>query len=238
MDDWKYTPAHDLGLSEGDRLRSVQREPGLAGFVSRHVWWGILRAYFAVGQRVTIVGREHLPEKLPFMIVANHASHFDALLLALALPLQLRNHVFPIAAGDTFFETPMISAFAAGMMNALPMWRKNAGRHAMEELRRRLVEEPCGYVLFPEGTRTRTGEMAVFRAGVGMLIAGAAVPIVPCHLAGTFEALPAGRRFPRRAGITVRIGPALSFAGVGNTREGWVEIAARLEGAVRGLGEG
>ena len=73
----------------------------------------------------------------------------------MALPLRLRNCVFPLAAGDTFFETPAIAAFAAGMMNAPPLWRKNCGHHAIETLRQRPVAEPCGYILFPEGTRSR-----------------------------------------------------------------------------------
>ena len=167
------------------------------------------------------------------MLVANHCSHLDAILLASALSLKLRNHVFPIAAGDTFFETPLLTAFAAAAMNALPMWRRNAGAHAMEQLRERLVAEPCGYILFPEGTRSRTGAMSRFRAGVGMLIAQTAVPVVPCLIEGTFRALPAGRRIPRRTGICLRIGPALSFADAANDREGWESIAWRLEAAVR-----
>jgi 1-acyl-sn-glycerol-3-phosphate acyltransferase len=237
MEPWKYEPAHDLGLSEAERHRSLRREDGLVGVLSRTVWWGMMRAYLKVGQRVRVEGREHLPARPPFLLVANHASHLDALVLALALPLRVRNRVFPIAAGDTFFETRLASAFAAGVMNALPMWRKNAGRHAMEQLRERLVGEPCGYILFPEGTRSRTGEMGKFRAGVGMLIAGSGVPVVPCHLAGTFAALPPHRRVPTRAAIRLRIGQPLSFDGVANTREGWEEIARKLEGAVRELGQ-
>jgi 1-acyl-sn-glycerol-3-phosphate acyltransferase len=235
MDDWKYNPAQDLGLSEKERLRSIHREPGLLGHLTRNTWWLFLRTYFALFQKVTTTGKQNLPTKLPFILVANHASHFDALLLALALPLKLRNHVFPIAAGDTFFETPILSAFAAGAMNALPMWRKNAGRHAMEQLRSRLINEPCGYILFPEGTRSRTGQIAPFRAGVGMLIANANVPIIPCHLQGTFHALPANKKIPRRSHITLTFGPPLSFHQTPNTREGWNLIATTLEQSIRNL---
>jgi 1-acyl-sn-glycerol-3-phosphate acyltransferase len=235
MEAWKYEPAHDLGLPETERLRSLQRESGLIGRSTRTLWWWAVRSYFAVCQRVTVVGKEHLPARPPFVVIANHASHLDALVLAYALPLRLRHHVFPIAAGDTFFETPVASLFAAGPMNALPMWRRNAGRHAMEQLRSRLIDGPCGYILFPEGTRSRSGEMSRFRAGVGMLIAGAAVPVIPCHIDGTYTALPASRKVPRRARITLRFGEARSFAGVANTREGWEEVAEELERAVREL---
>jgi len=247
MEKWKYEPAQDMGMTEAQRLRSLKRETGLVAALSRHCWWGGVRAYFKLFQHVTVEGREHLPRDVPFVLVANHASHLDAMVLASALTARLRQRVFPIAAGDTFFETRLASAFAAGMMNALPMWRRNAGRHAMQELRERLLHEPggaatgakegCGYILFPEGTRSRTGEMGKFRAGVGMVVAGAAVQVVPCHLSGTFEALPAERKVPRRARIRLRVGPPMSFEGVENGREGWDLIARELEGAVRGLGK-
>src|SRR6202012_4552083 len=115
---------------------------------------------------------ENLPTEMPFVLVANHSSHLDALVMGSMLPTKFRNAVFPIAAGVFFFETPVMTAFSAWMMNALPMWRKNAGRHAMQQLRERLVGEPCGYILFPEGTRTRTGEIGAFHAGIGILVAG------------------------------------------------------------------
>lgn len=243
MDTWKYQPARDLGLTEAQRLRSIRRETGLVAALSRHCWWGLVRAYFKLGQRVTVDGSQHLPRTVPFVLVANHCSHLDAMVLACNLPARLRHHVFPIAAGDTFFETRLASAFAAGMMNALPMWRRNAGRHAMEELRDRLRNEPappgqphgCGYILFPEGTRSRTGDMAPFRAGVGMVVANTPVPVIPCHLDGTFRALPPDRRVPRRAHIHLRIGPPLHFTTTPNTREGWDQIATTLEHAVRSL---
>lgn len=235
MDDWKYNPAHDLGLSESQRLRSLHRESGLFSFLTRHLWWFLLRTYFTFFQKIRIKNQHHLPTSLPFILIANHASHFDALLLALALPLPLRNHTFPIAAGDTFFETPILTAFAAGCMNALPLWRKNAGRHAMEKLRARLTDEPCAYILFPEGTRSRTGVIAPFRAGIGMLIATTNVPIIPCHIAGAHRALPPNTKIPRRTRITLTFGPPLSFPATQNNHECWSLIASTLEQSVRAL---
>jgi 1-acyl-sn-glycerol-3-phosphate acyltransferase len=245
MDSWKYEPARDLGLTEAQRLRSIRRETGLVAALSRHCWWGLVRAYFKLGQRITVEGRHHLPATVPFVLVANHCSHLDAMVLASNLPTRLRHRVFPIAAGDTFFETRLASAFAAGMMNALPMWRRNAGRHAMEELRERLRHEPsppgqpqgCGFILFPEGTRSRTGQMQDFRAGVGMVVAGTTVPVIPCHLEGTFHALPPDRRFPRRSRIHLRVGPPLQFNDLPSTREGWDLTAQKLEAAVRTLAQ-
>ena len=114
-----------------------------------------MRAYLQFYHRLRVEGAEHLPARPSFVMVANHTSHLDAITLAAALPWRLRRFAFPIAAGDVFFETPAVALFSAMMLNALPMWRKSCGSHAMQQLRERLVSEPIIYVLFPEGTRSR-----------------------------------------------------------------------------------
>jgi len=91
------------------------------------------------------------------------------------------------------------------------------------------------YILFPEGTRTRTGAMATFKPGLGRLVAGTSVPIVPCYLNGTFAALPASGTVPRWKKIDVTIGKPLSFSVTTNDRAGWELIAAATENAVRAL---
>ena len=142
----------------------------------------------------------------PFVLAANHCSHLDALVLGAALKPRHRERAFPIAAGDVFFQTTAVSVFSAIMLNALPMWRKNCGPHALAELRRKLQEEKAIFIIFPEGGRTRTGSMMPFKHGLGMLVAETNVPVVPCGLIGTFEALPANRKIPRPVRIKLIIG--------------------------------
>jgi 1-acyl-sn-glycerol-3-phosphate acyltransferase len=197
-----------------------------------HAWWAATRAWLSVRQRLVIAGRERIPREAPFVLVANHTSHLDALVLGAAVPARHRARVFPIAAGDTFFETPVTAALAATLLNALPMWRRKCGPHAMEELRARLVGEPCGYILFPEGTRSRDGSLQRFKPGVGMLVAGTDVPVLPCRIDGAFEAWPADRSRPRGGRVTVRIGEAQRFAELTNDRAGWEAVASRLQTAV------
>jgi 1-acyl-sn-glycerol-3-phosphate acyltransferase len=236
VDDWKLEPAHDHGLPLGKRLKSLRRENGLVSSAAHQAWWTLVRAFLAVYHRFEVRGRENIPREPPFIIVANHESHLDALALASVLPWRIRDRVFPIAAGDTFFETPVLTAFAAFAMNALPMWRRNCGPHALEELRKRLLEEPCAYILFPEGTRSRDGEIHSFKPGIGMIVAGTDVPVVPCRLEGPFEACPPDSRVPRPRKLTLSIGTPLRFAATPAERAGWKEVAERLEEAVRGLG--
>src|SRR6185369_11630490 len=191
MPDWSYKPAADAGLPLGERARSLRRESGLIETIGHVCWWSVVRVYLRLWHRLSLRGLEHVPREPPFVLVANHSSHLDALALGAPLPWRLRDRLFPIAAGDTFFEVPAVSLLAAGLINALSLWREKCGPKALLELRRRLVEEPCAYILFPEGTRSRDGTMAGFKAGMGMIVAGTEAPVVPCYIEGAFAALPA-----------------------------------------------
>jgi 1-acyl-sn-glycerol-3-phosphate acyltransferase len=235
MEEWQFEPARDLGLTRNERRLSLRREVGLEGAISCLTWRMLTRGYLALAHRLKIHGRENLPARPPFVLIANHASHLDAVVLGAMLPARFAGRVFPIAAGDTFFTKRSSSIFATAWMNALPIWRKNCGAHSLEELRERLLRGESVYILFPEGTRTRDGAMARFKPGLGRLIAGTNVPIVPCHLKGTFESLPPTRSFPYPKKIRVTIGQPLTFSDSTNDRKGWESIAAKLEEAVRAL---
>jgi 1-acyl-sn-glycerol-3-phosphate acyltransferase len=238
MDQWKLTPAKDLQQTGLARYRNPRREHGLVSSAVRLVWWSAVRLLLKAVHRFEVTGRENLPAAGPFVLVANHASHFDALILGAALPLALRDAMHPLAAGDVFFETPAKAAFAAHFLNALPVWRRNVGRHGLDDLRKRLVEEAAVYILFPEGARSRDGEMLPFKPGVGMLIAGTPAVVVPCGLVGAFAAFPPGARLPRPRKLRLRIGKPRDFRDTANAREGWEAIMATLESDVRALAAG
>jgi 1-acyl-sn-glycerol-3-phosphate acyltransferase len=121
------------------------------------------------------------------------------------------------------------------MLNALPMWRKNCGPHALADLRRKLQEERAIFIIFPEGGRSRNGSMMPFKHGLGMLVAETNVPVVPCGLVGTFEALPPERNIPRPVAIKLVIGNPFQFASTSNDRAGWSQIAANVESKIRDL---
>ena len=108
MEAWHFEPARDLGLSRAQRRRSLLREVGLESAISCFVWRTITRMYLAIAHRLQIHGRNNLPARPPFVLVANHASHLDAVVLGAILPTRFVGAVFPIAAGDTFFHrTPL-----------------------------------------------------------------------------------------------------------------------------------
>jgi 1-acyl-sn-glycerol-3-phosphate acyltransferase len=235
MEPWELQPARDTGLTPSERFRSVRRESGLIESLTHHACFSMLRIYFAMAHRLAIKGREKLPAHGPFVLAANHCSHLDALALGAALTPRHRERAFPIAAGDVFFQSTVTSRFSAIMLNALPMWRKNCGPHALADLRRKLQEERAIFIIFPEGGRSRTGSMMPFKHGIGMIVAETSVPVVPCRLAGSFDALPPNQKLPRPVSIKLTIGDALEFASTPNNREGWSQIAHSVESSVRQL---
>jgi 1-acyl-sn-glycerol-3-phosphate acyltransferase len=233
VQEWQLEPARDLHMPVTQRFKSLRREGGLLETFAHGCWSALVRMYLGIGHRLAIHGVENLPDKPPFVLVANHTSHLDALIVAAALPWRMWDCTSPVAAADNFFDHPAVAIFAGGVINALPIWRKKPSPHALHELRQRLVEQPAVYILFPEGTRSRDGRLGSFKAGLGMLIGGTNVPVVPCHIRGAFEALPPGVHWPRAHRIALRIGTPLNFAEVANDRDGWRQIGRRAQEAVR-----
>jgi len=232
MQDWQLKPAHDIELPLNQQFKSVRREGGLINAITHLAWYAFVALYLKLFHRLSIEGRQHLPASGSFILVANHASHLDSLVLASAVSWRMQSRVFPVAAGDTFFSSPLTGTLSALLINALPMWRGRTCTHGLADLRARLTQEQCVYIVFPEGTRSRTGEMAPFRAGVGMLVAATPVPVVPCRLIGTYEALPHDRRLPKPTKLRLRIGEPIMFAQLADDREGWQSVATTIEAAV------
>lgn len=235
MKPWSYRPARDHGLGYAERLRSPARESGFVGTLAHGFWRCAARLYFRLWHRLDVVGREHLPAAPPYLVIANHTSHLDAPAIGCALPLRHAGRTHALAAGEVFFDSVAGATVVANVLNAFPVWRGRTKRGELTALRERLLETRGIYVAFPEGTRSRDGRMQAFKGGLGALVAGSPVPVVPCHIDGAFAALPPHRRWPRPGRITLTFGPPLVFAELPNRLAGWRQVAERMDAAVRAL---
>lgn len=235
MESWNYQPANDLDLTAVERARSLKRESGIWSTCGHLTWHTLIRLYVKTYHRLSVQGHDNLPSAPPFVMIANHTSHLDTMVLASALSCKWCDRVFPVAAGDVFFESSLKSLFSAQLINALPMWRKHCGPHALADLKARLVSEPCGYILFPEGGRSRDDSLLPFKPGLGMIVAGTPVPVIPCAITGAGRAWPADSRWPRPRQVRLKIGPALHFEALANNRAGWEQVSRETEDAVRRL---
>ncbi len=232
--EWQLRPARDQALSPTARLQSQWRERGLGSVLIGAVWRGLTGVYLRTVLGLRVTGRENLPAP-PFVMIANHSSHLDALTLSAALPWRSAHMAFALAAGDTFFTSTVSSAFSAYAVNALPVWRKRTTVADLTIFRQRLIEDRAVFILFPEGTRSRTVEIGPFKSGIGALVAGTAIPVVPCYLQGAAAAWPPDRQFPGRGKLHLMIGEPLFFLQCSPDRTGCVQVAAQCEGAVRAL---
>lgn len=232
---WHYETAKDIDQSLVERLRGFPREPDMLVYALRSLAALWLRAWLRVYHRLRITGRENLPGAGSFILVANHASHLDALCLLAALPLRKLHRAFPAAAADYFFVSLPRIAVSAVLVNAMPFARQAHARQSLDVCRGLLGNPGNILILFPEGTRSTTGRMGEFRPGIGCLAAGGEAPVVPCALQGAFAAWPKGALFPRPRPVRLIIGKPRSFAGVAPSRESIHRISRELRGAVEEL---
>ena len=236
MNAWQYNVAPDLAQTLAHRWASTSREPDVLCYALRAMGAVATRAWLATYFGLTIEGRENLPRRRSFVMVANHASHLDALCLLSALPLAKLHHAHPAAAADYFFATPAAGALSGVFINAVPFSRKGQVRQSLNACRNLLAGEGNVLILFPEGTRSTNGEIGRFKGGVGELVAGTDVAVVPCYLDGAHRAWPKGAWVPRPRKLTLTIGRAMTFGHLEHRRRGAAaQVAAELEGAVRGL---
>jgi 1-acyl-sn-glycerol-3-phosphate acyltransferase len=232
MNSWNYEPAADLDQPTLERLRRFPREPDMFVYGVRSAVALVLRSWLKLYHRLEISGRENLPKEASFIMAANHASHLDTVCLLAALPLRKLHRAFPAAAQDYFFVSLPRLAIAAIAVNALPFSRRKNIRQSLELCAQLLANPGNILILFPEGTRTATGEIGEFKPGIGLLVAGTNIPVVPCHLHGAFEAWPKGKLWPRPRKLRLRIGPPRPYADLPPGKESSEEISRDLHQAV------
>jgi 1-acyl-sn-glycerol-3-phosphate acyltransferase len=147
-------------------------------------------------------GRGNIPASGAALLVSNHLSHLDVFVLGLLVPRPL-NYV----ARSTLF-LPILGPLIRSV-GGFPIQREGMGASGLKETLRRLKNGAI-VVLFPEGTRSRSGELGELKPGIAALAIRARVPIVPAAVAGTFEAWPRWRLLPRPRPIWVHYGPAIA----------------------------
>jgi 1-acyl-sn-glycerol-3-phosphate acyltransferase len=238
MNTWRYHPSPNINTPIAESLRGFPREPGMLAYAVRSMAALVLRAWMQIYHRLRIDGRENLPPGGSYVMVCNHTSHLDTLCLLSAVALRRIHHCYPAAAADYFFTSLPRSAISATFINALPFDRKAGGAQSLALCAALLQEEGNILVLFPEGTRTTTGEIGRFRSGIGRLAAGNDLDILPCHLEGGMRAWPKGKLLPRPGRLHLRIGRARNFRHFDNSPESVQAVCADLQRCVTRLGGG
>ncbi len=237
MKPWAYQPSPAIGQSVAERLTVFPRERDMTHAVLRVLWTVWLRAVLRIYFRLRVIGRERLPKTGSYVLVANHASHLDGVALSTAVPVRAVHRAFAAAAKDYFFSSFWRSFFSVVFINALPFDRKGNKRESLELCADLLDISDRVLIMFPEGTRSVTGEIQPFKRGVGILTAGTQQLVVPAYIDGAHAAWPKGAMFPKPKRVRVFIGGPISFERVPRTEEGFLQVARQVEAAVRQLGK-
>jgi 1-acyl-sn-glycerol-3-phosphate acyltransferase len=135
----------------------------------------------------------------PVVFVANHSSHLDTPTILRALPRKWRRRTAVAAAADYFYNKRWKANGVALLFNTVPLGRKGGGlgSGATDHVDR-LIDEGWNLVMFPEGTRSRDGEIGKVHSGAAVIAAQHGIDIVPIYIDGTHEAMPPGQNWPQR----------------------------------------
>lgn len=159
----------------------------------------ILQGFFCLWLRYRARGLEHLPVEGGALLLVNHQSYVDPLLVGLPLARPVS-----FLARDNLFRVPVIGHILRHTY-VMPINREAASTASLREAIRRI--EGGFYVgIFPEGTRTLDRSVGELKPGFLALLRRTTVPVIPVGIAGAFEAYPKGRPLPAPGKVRVVFG--------------------------------
>lgn len=153
-------------------------------------------------------GREHIPERGPFIVVSNHTSHVDTGVLLASLG-RLATRVHPAAATDYWFRNPLLGRLLHSTLGAIPFDRHSPNVSQALSLPAEILRNGGSLIFYPEGGRSLTGELRPFKSAIGLLALASAAPLLPVYIEGAYKALPKGKPFIKRHPVRVRFGPPI-----------------------------
>ncbi len=191
-----------------------------------------------------IEGEGNVPQHVNFIVAPNHASHIDTGLVKQALGKDVAEQTVAVAAADYWFDTKYKRAYMNNFTTLIPIERTGSLRQSLRHVTR-ILNEGYNALIFPEGTRSLTGEIAEFKPVIGYLALNQKVGILPIHIWGTFDAYPKGMTIPAKKSIGAKVGAKIGkflsheelrnmTEGVPNT-EAYRLIAARVQHEVENM---
>ena len=154
-------------------------------------------------------GAALIPRRGATIVASNHQSFLDPVLVGIAGPRALH-----FMARDTLFAVPGMRQLLV-WLHTLPIPRDSAASRRGIELGRAALALERGVVLFPEGTRSATGERGPLKRGLDLVTRSIPTQVVPALVAGSFDAWPRDRKFPHPSPIRVAFGRPITAGNVG-----------------------
>ena len=211
-----------------DQRRWLEPLGPVARTASRGGYWlnrRLMRGLF----HVEAEGTEQLRELEQFVIAPNHVSYLDPLAIAATLDNELLERTYWAAWVGVAF-TNRWTRLLSRLSRTIPI-EPERGAISSLALAAAVLREGKNLVLFPEGERSASGKLLPFKPGLGLLLEHYPCAVVPTYIAGTYEAWPRDRRFPRLARVRVLYGRPVEPQQLEAEGEG----AERFERIVNGL---
>lgn len=168
------------------------------------VGWHLFRFAFKYYFRWRVYNPERVPLSGPVILASNHASFIDPPLVGAGLPRHI-NYL----ARETIFRWPILATILRSWL-VVPVDRDGGTGRGLKQILKRLGEGGA-IILFPEGTRSRHGELNRARSGIGMTVIKSNAPVIPVRVFGTYAAYGANKLFPRPRPLAVKYGKMLYF---------------------------
>lgn len=159
---------------------------------------------------LTSSGHEHLPPR-PYLICSNHCSHMDTPALMTALGGRYRQYAM-LAAKDYFIAG--IGKVWNWIFQLIPVERRATVSSVRELLKncQPYLDKKVNLIMYPEGTRSITGEMRPLKSGVSMIAKAFQLQVVPVYIDGTYRLMKKGTFFPRPGRLHLYIGKPISVS--------------------------
>jgi 1-acyl-sn-glycerol-3-phosphate acyltransferase len=189
-------------------------------------WSGWVTSF--AGVKIVVENRANLDPGQPYVFMANHASSLDIWAMFVVVPRRLR-----MIAKKQLGRIPLFGwAMRAGRFIFIDRQNPVAARRSIDEAGQR-IHNGESVLIFPEGTRTRDGNLGVFKKGGFHLAVKAGVPIVPVALRGTRALMPRGSFLLRGGAITAIIGEPIATQGLDD--EARAGLSERVRGVVQSM---
>jgi len=167
--------------------------------------WQVLRGFFNVWHRLQVTGAENIPDTDGVILASNHLSHWDSF----AMGCSVRRRI-GFVADKKMFKRPLFGWFLAAIGGVALTRGKGRGGEMLDDASGMIGKDSL-LIIYPEGTRSRSGVPGRSRTGIIVMAAKTGAPIVPCRVTGTSESLPIGAKFLRPSKISVAYGKPIRF---------------------------
>jgi 1-acyl-sn-glycerol-3-phosphate acyltransferase len=167
--------------------------------------WLFFRAVFTCYFRWNVYNAERVPLTGPVILAPNHASYIDPPLTGSGVRRQIS-----FLARDNIFHVPILASILRSW-EVVPVDRDGGTGRGLKQILNRLGQGGA-VILFPEGTRSRHGQLNPARSGIGLTVIKSGAPVVPARVFGTHDAYGPHRRLPRPRRVAVKYGQPMMFA--------------------------